>query len=185
MNDARADKIQGPMRPHQYAALRAWAAEFDGGWILEIGCYHGRSSLEMALGAPRAQIVTMSPDAEHVQTARRNVAGYQIEVLQARSWDYLKQDGRVWDMVYVDGDHRHAERDAPWFNRLRTGGLIVFHDYTPQGTSAPRAHVKVVKVVDELARQLGRAPDVKLIDPDLVGMAGFYRREGETWSLTL
>jgi hypothetical protein len=48
------------------------------------------------------------------------------------------------------------------------GGLMLFHDYTPNNSP------HVVAAVNELGIKLGREPDVSIIDKDNVGMAGFY-----------
>lgn len=175
--------IPGLMLEYQYEALYRLALHFDGGRILEIGCYQGRSALVMALAAPRASILTMSPDAEQVVAAKRNTRGRNVKVIKARSWDYLKRDNGTWDMIFVDGNHLRVMIDMPWFNRLRIGGLILFHDYTPLG-AGQRAHVEVCEAVDMLGAQIGRKPDVLIVGEQQEGMAGFYRREGEMWQPT-
>jgi predicted O-methyltransferase YrrM len=185
---AATEQIKGLCRAYQYAALHALAAAFDGGQILELGCYHGRSALIMSLAAPNAHIVTLSPDREHVAMARQNLAGRNAEVLHTTSVELLRRDRRRWDMVFVDGDHKHVNYDLPWFNRLRTGGppctigggLMLFHDYTP-ADALQRSHVEVYEAVNRLAAHLGRELDVVLVDEYRVGMAGLFRREGETW----
>ncbi len=176
---AATEHIPGKMRPYQYALLHRLAGAFDGGRILEIGCYQGRSAVTMAMAAPRAWITTMSPDGAQVAEARRHRKGWKVEVLRAASWDVLEWDKSVWDMIYVDGDHVRVARDLPWFNRLRTGGLMLFHDYTAGGDSV-RGHPYVCQAVDGMAERLGREPDVLVVDSNGVGMAGLYRREGES-----
>jgi len=176
--------VKGLMRQYQMAALWRLAKQFDGGEILEIGCYHGASARMMALAAPLANIVTISPDEEQVQIAARNVAGRNVAVLQTTSMAHLKVDRTEWDMVYVDGNHTRAGEDVQWFNRLKVGGLILFHDYTARVNSeipGRKAHPEVVAAVDALGEKLGRRPDMLLVDDDGIGMAGYYRGEGERW----
>lgn len=176
------EHIDGRMFPYQMAALYRLAQPYDGGRILEIGCYRGRSALMMALAAPHAKIVTMSPIREHVDAALVNTRKHNITVLQGYSWDYLRRDAHAWNMIFVDGDHRQVARDLPWFNRLEIGGLMLFHDYTREhSTHKHRGFPEVCAAVDGLSKQLGRAPDVKIIDAYNIGMAGFYRKEKEQW----
>jgi len=177
---AATEHIRGKMLAYQYALLHRLAGEFDGGRILEIGCFYGRSALVMAMGAPRASLTTMSPERAQVSAVRLHRKGHKIEVLCVKSWDLLKRDTNVWGMVYVDGNHHEVERDLPWFNRLREGGLMLFHDYT--GADAEkRGHSFVCKAVDGMGEKLGREPDVLVIDDTGIGMAGFYRGKGERW----
>lgn len=174
--------IQGAMLPYQQAALYRLAQPYDGGKMLEIGCLRGRSARLLACAAPKAEIVTMSPIREHVEAARTNVQPYPVTVLQEYSWDFLRRDARAWNLIFVDGDHRKVARDMPWFNRLEIGGLMVFHDYTrADDIDAHRVYPEICAAVDELGRQLGREPDVRIIDTRGIGMAGFYRQKGERW----
>lgn len=174
------EHVRGRMLPYQCAALYRLAAGYDGGHILEIGCYYGRSSLLMSMAAPAASIVTMSPDEAHVRETRTNRTGHKIAVIRAKSWDFLETDRRVWDMIYVDGDHKRVMQDVPWFNRLSVGGLLLFHDWTP-GDALRLPHPIVCEAVEALGERLRRPPDVAIVDDHRVGMAGFYRHEGETW----
>jgi len=174
--------IPGAMRDYQYAALYQLARPYDGGRILEIGCYAGRSAAIMALAAPEAKVTTMSPSTKQVGQARENLAVYGVEVLRTKSWDYLATDKRAWDMVYVDGDHEQVARDVPWYNRIRPGGLMLFHDYTIPGMS--RRADAVRPTLRAMAKQLGRSPDVVIEETSGIGMAGYYKREGEGWRPT-
>ena len=116
--------------------------------------------------------------------ATRNVAGLDVAVMQTTSMKHLKLDRTEWDMIHVDGDHQRAWEDVAWFNRLKAGGLILFHDYTAKVNTeiaGRKAHVQVVAAVDALGKRLGRLPDVLVVDSDGIGMAGYYRGEGERW----
>ena len=182
---AETSHVHGLMRQYQKALLYRLAQRFNGGEILEIGCYHGASALIMSMAAPEARIMTISPDAEHVEITRRSVAGRNVAVAQTTSMDLLKIDRTAWDMIHVDGNHKRAQEDVAWFNRLAVGGLILFHDYTPAGAKITiperKSHPEVVAAVDRLGEKLGRRPDVLVVDEQKIGMAGFYRGEGETW----
>jgi predicted O-methyltransferase YrrM len=178
---ALTEYIKGKMRLYQYAALFQLAKQYDGGRILEIGCLYGRSTLTLAMAAPTAEITTLTPDEQEALATEKNTEGRNVTVVRAMSWDYLKTNRNAWDMIYVDGDHRQAMKDLPWFNRLRAKGLILYHDYTGVDTLT-RPQIEVYEAISQLGLKLGRDPDVMIVDTDeLIGMAGFYRRAGEQW----
>jgi predicted O-methyltransferase YrrM len=154
-----------------------------GSHFLEIGTAFGFSATVLALGAPLASITTLNPKATEVPVARQNLEKFaNVTILQVHSWEYLKfYQGPVLDFVFVDGDHERVDLDFPWFNRLRVGGLILFHDYSPGESKRPCE--PVFNKVNWFAKTLGRHPDVLIVDSQNVGMAGFYRLEGEKWPI--
>lgn len=173
--------IAGKMLDSELGFLKLIAHEYDGENILEIGTYYGKSAIAIAEAAPRSHVTTLEPDPERFEAACENVLDYNVTVLQIKSWDYLRRDHREYGMVFVDGCHYQVVRDLPWFNRLRTGGLILFHDYTPLDATMWQ-HPVVYDTVNAFMRGLGRNTlDLYISNTDGVGMAGFYRRESETW----
>jgi len=173
---ARTEHIRGKMFPYQYAAVYRLANQYEGGNILEIGGFLGRSALVMSLAAPRARIVSLEPYL--FKEAHNNTAGRgNVKVIKEWSWRYLTTTRLVWDMILVDGNHHRIVDDLPWFNRLKTGGLILFHDYTPNRC------LRVYVAINSMAKALGRVPDVLIVDDEQFGMAGFYRQDAERLSL--
>ncbi len=159
----------------QAAALYALAKPYDRGCILEIGTLAGYSASVLAMAAPRATITTLNPSRPEAEVARANLRHYpNVAVVERRSWDFLDQDGSEYDLIWVDGDHNQIARDLPWFNRLKVGGLVLCHDYSPE------ACPPVYRAVNGMAGGL-HGMDVLLMDEFLIGMAGIYRRAGETW----
>lgn len=168
--------------PYQAAALYHYAKPYNGGWALEIGTAYGYSCFFLASAMPDSQIVTLNAsEGEWVEDVKILERFKNVTPLHRLSWDYLAEsDGTaVYNFVFVDGDHRPAplKRDMQYFNRLVTGGLIMFHDYSPAGSG--RECPPVYEGVNELAKILGRQPDVLIVDDRQVGMAGFIRKEGE------
>lgn len=169
------------MLPWQMFALYAltWELSKQGGQILEIGSGFGGSAYMMAKAGPRVQIMSLTINEKEAAKAREFLdwQGCQNVAIQvASSGQFLESDERTWDMIFVDGDHKHMLRDLPWFNRVRESGLYLCHDYSP--VACP----PVYEAMNRLRDSLGRDLDVMLMDANQVGMAGIYRREGEAWA---
>jgi len=143
----------------------------EGNVILEIGTRLGYSASIIAQAAPLAKVITLEHLKERVIKARGYLKPFpNVTVVKAYSWDYLETyNGPLLSAVFVDGDHKRAARDVPWFYKLKPGGLILFHDYTKVGS------VNVVTAVDLLAGFEGRKLDIRVIDTEGAGMAGMYR----------
>ena len=172
----------------QGAALYALAQQYNApdAHVLEIGTAWGYSAALLSLAAPAADIVTLNPKDHEMDKAEQHLRDYgNVRLVRARSWDYLwDYDGPELDMVWVDGDHARIIRDLPWFNVLKVGGLMLFHDYAPPDSARPCS--VVYHAINMFATLLGdvpegRNPDVLVVDDQKVGMAGFYRREHEFW----
>jgi len=168
--------------PYQAAALYHLAKPYNGGQALEIGTAYGYSCFYLASAMPKSRIVTLNgSEGEWLEDVKILEKFRNVTCLHRLSWDYLTEsDGTaIYNFVFVDGDHRPGpiRRDFQYFNRLLTGGLIIFHDYSPLGSG--RECPPVYEAVNELSKMLGRPPDVLIVDSEKVGMAGFIRREGE------
>ena len=174
----KARCIRGQIASYQAAALYLLARQYDKptACILNIGCAWGYSTAVLAVGAPSARVTTLETLEKRVKKARRHLSRYQnVNLVQARSWDYLARDKTTYDMVFVDGCHRSIRKDMPFFNRLKVSGLFVSHDYVPWKFE------QVVKELDGLRDQLGRPYDVRLVDDKERGIVGLYRRRGDKW----
>lgn len=167
---------------YQMLALYLLARRYDrpGAHLLDIGTGAGASAFLLAQGARQARIVSLTTSAADATAAERFWRSQGCATIEGRieaSWDYLARIGGVWDLVFVDGDHNRVARDLLWFDRLREGGLLLCHDYSPADSAAPSAIVYAE--LNALAARLGRPFDVRLVDERRIGMAGFYRRAGE------
>lgn len=178
-------QIKRQIAPYQGAVLAYYAHQQDrpGARFLEIGTALGYSACLMATAAPRARIVTLNPKPGEFEKAaaalriRSNVA-----VIQQTSEQYWKVGGsELYNLVFVDGDHsyRMVLHDSQFFNRLRPGGVILFHDYSPDGSDRPSAGS--YQALNEL-QEKHRPFDVLVVGSGQVGMCGWIRREGETWN---
>jgi predicted O-methyltransferase YrrM len=104
-----------------------------------------------------------------------------IQFVNDYSFNFAIHDNNRYDMVFVDGDHKRVIDDFVFWSKLNIGGLLLFHDYSPAGSA--RECIPVYKAVRLLTNILDREPDTSLIDNQLVGMAGFYKRENDVISL--
>lgn len=161
--------LYGLTRPFDCAAMS----------ILEVGTGHGTSTYMLSKAAPAAQIVSLSLNKHEAAGAYRFLRLFQcgnVYVLVSRSDRYrLAYSDVLWDFVFVDGDHKHILGDMPWWNQVRPGGLILFHDYSVH-TCPP-----VFETLNTWREKLGRPFDVEIVDSDGTGMAGWYKQEGEVW----
>jgi predicted O-methyltransferase YrrM len=147
------DGIGGWLTESQARVLYDRAAALPAGArIIEIGSYHGRSTIILALAAPEAEIVAIDPFAAEqiatrerlresdigesdLQTFESNLerAGVRERVrhIRALSSDALAQVDGAADLLYVDGAHdlRNALGDIRgWGARVRDGGTMLVHD---------------------------------------------------------
>lgn len=169
---------------YQGAALYTLARSFNrpGATFLEIGTYWGFSAAILAQAAPQAHIITLNPKPWEHQEAQKNLMTWSnVHVFCQESGEYLETyPGSQLDFIFVDGDHKRIGEDLPWWNWLRSGGLMLFHDYSPNGSGRPCP--PVYRALEGFAHQLGRPADVLIVDDKNVGMAGWYRHTDENWN---
>lgn len=145
----QSGSIEGFLHPIEERCLQ-WAAEQvpEGGKIVEVGSYHGKSAVNLAHAVKkkgnRATVYCVDTwRNENIETARHldvfdrftaNTATHAdvIVPLRGRSEEVGTRwsDGPV-DMLFIDGDHSYAgvTRDIQaWLPHLRSGGLVLFHD---------------------------------------------------------
>ena len=152
-------KSDGNVRLSELALLALAAAETpSGSEIIEIGTFDGRTSLNLAINAPRGvAIATLDLPADQASAlaieaserryvdkpapgARLRSCGnpwrtYAERVVQLRgdsaTFDWSPHLGRA-GLVFVDGSHAYdyAKTDSETAMRLiRPGGIVLWHDY--------------------------------------------------------
>lgn len=177
--------IKRQIAPYQGAALAYYAHYFNypGARFLEIGTALGYSACLMATAAPQAHITTLNPkdgEYEKARTALRIRSNVTVVKQTSQEW-YAARRGELYDLIFVDGDHSYnvVLHDSQFFNWLRPGGLILFHDYSPDGSARPSDGS--FRALNDLQAK-HRPADVKVIGTGQVGMLGWLRQEGEVWN---
>lgn len=164
--------IRAQLLSYQATALFILARRYNrpGMDILEIGTAAGYSASIMAQAAPLAKIVTLNPALHEIPAATENLKAYaNVKIEPFASWDYLRDSTGTFDLIFVDGDHKQVALDMPWWDRLRVGGLMLFHDYSPI------ACAPVYEAVNALASKLATQLDVCVMDDSKIGLAGLYK----------
>lgn len=145
--------------------------------ILEIGTAWGYSAACLAEGAPWAEIITLNPKQGEFGVGKKNLLVYKnVEVVQLTSmefWVKTKRTDLMFDMIFVDGDHDKIEEDLVWWERLNPKGLMLFHDYSPDGSGRPCR--PVYAALNDWIYKIEREFDVEVIDHRNVGMVGLYK----------
>jgi predicted O-methyltransferase YrrM/glycosyltransferase involved in cell wall biosynthesis len=177
--------IKRQVAPYQGAILAYYAHRYNrtGARFLEIGTAIGYSACLMATAAPRAQITTLNPKEGEFEKARDNLRiRSNAQVVKSTSQEFWhNRNGQLYDFIFVDGDHAYnmVLHDSQLFNCLRPGGLILFHDYSPDGSARPSdGSFRALNDLQDRHRQA----DVKVIGSGGVGMLGWIRAEGEIWT---
>ena len=151
---ARVADVQGWMSPGQAATLYdAAVACPDGGTIVEIGSFQGRSTIVLASAAASdVSVIAIDPhagndrgpqeydgfeqaaaDDHDIFIANLERAGVRDRVRHVRMFSDAAQgevDGSV-DVLYIDGAHRYAPARADirdWGARVGDGGTMLIHD---------------------------------------------------------
>lgn len=139
---AEIGDVRGWLTDAQARRLFACASRLPGGaTVVEIGSYHGRSTIVLARGAPASELVVIDPytgaggGEADLAEFRANVdrAGLSGRVRHVRSTSRAAVDevsGPV-DLLYVDGAHdiRSAFGDVrSWGSRVAEGGTMFVHD---------------------------------------------------------
>lgn len=173
-----APPARAQMLDYQLVALYLLGRQFNrpGCRMLEIGTGQGASAFLLSKSAPSARITTLTTSAAEIAIAERLWRAHgcgNVTAVLAASWDFLLTDTERYDLIFVDGDHNRIARDLPWFNRLRTGGLFLCHDYSRLASATVWAELNL------MSEALARPFDVLLVDEREIGMAGFYRAAGE------
>lgn len=152
----KINKIEGLLIPGQEKALYALASSLsEGATIVEIGCFKGKSTACLAFGCPKNAhifaIDTFEGNKEDflkgvqfsggnffnqfVRNIKKLRLSSKITPLRGFSEDIGKEWKRSIDLLFIDGSHvyedvkKDFELFFPW---VKPGGVVAFHDVTPE-----------------------------------------------------
>lgn len=162
---ARIDAIDGQISLDEAALLHELAAAAQDGAIVEVGTFHGKSTVALALGAQaggKAKVYGVDPFVTFVGSFGRTftpaekivlfqnllLAGVaeHVWLLQTTSERAARGFDEPIALLWVDGDHSYdgVKRDfAAWAPHVAPGGILAFHD-----SLSPR--LGVARFLDEL-----------------------------------
>jgi predicted O-methyltransferase YrrM len=101
----------------------------DAKTVLEIGTLGGYSSIIFAEAGAKVTSIEINP--KYRDVALENVKGLDVEVLLGAALDVLprlSEEGRCFDMVFIDADFKDQWEQFDWAVRLTRGGGCVFLD---------------------------------------------------------
>lgn len=120
--------------------------------VVQIGGFVGCSTLAILEACPAAFVFSIDIKPHFEELDNVDKAGFAGRV--ARVLGPSQEIGLGWpvtcDFLYIDGDHRYEfiQQDIRlWVCKLRTGGILAFHDYIPN--PGPRIKGRVAQAVDE------------------------------------
>ncbi|PVI06434.1 S-adenosyl-L-methionine-dependent methyltransferase [Periconia macrospinosa] len=109
-------------------------AQFTGAKsVLEIGTLGGYSSIVFAQAG--AKVTSVEINAKHRDVALQNTKGLDVDIILGAALDVmpkLYEEGRQFDMVFIDGDWESLPEEFDWAVKLtRVGGCILLDDVVP------------------------------------------------------
>lgn len=141
-----AANIKGWLAPNEGAMLFQAACEApEGGAIVEIGSYRGKST--SLLASTGRNVVAIDPlyegtgQSDNYEISGSDAAALASVVAQYPSARWIRKAATEIDtsdnigkvsMLYIDGNHQppHPTNDFRWFqDRLLPGAMVCFHDY--------------------------------------------------------
>jgi hypothetical protein len=106
--------------------------------VLEIGSYEGRSAVFLLNFLPLSRIVCVDIFSDDYEVRfDKNIApfGDRVEKIKGRSvpaLDRLRKDGRMFDLIYVDGSHERqdvfSDTVLAW-PLLKARGILIWDDW--------------------------------------------------------
>jgi predicted O-methyltransferase YrrM len=163
---ATINAVGGMMRDEETQLLYDLARQAQGGCIVEIGSYHGRSTVALAIGTragQRVRVYAIDPFVPFTGPAGGKY-GALDRVLFIRNlllagvgelvWPIhltAEQASKGWSepisLLWIDGDHTYPAARADfdnWAPYVLPGGIVAFHDSTREDLGPKRVVAEVL-----------------------------------------
>jgi spore maturation protein CgeB len=144
--------ITGNERQYLKSLAEMSARSNQNALIVNIGCWQGATLACFRAGAPYARIIGVDID-----FTTQELLFTDFEQLHGDSREVHTQVPDNIDLLFIDGDHHYEvvrEDIANWVPKVRPGGTVVFHDYTPTPL-----HMKVQPHLADVCRAVGEWAD--------------------------
>jgi predicted O-methyltransferase YrrM len=135
--------------------------------IVEVGCYEGRTTMDLARGARAGRVYSIDPFFRGrlgicygeliAKTYRRRQGIRNVKFIKGFSHEVAPGFVESIDLLFIDADHTYEaiKQDwSDWFPKVRPGGIIALHD---------------CRVAENSPSYLG---SMKFYDSDIPGMNG-------------
>ena len=169
--------LRGKLLPEELGWLYDLALAAPDGPAVEVGAYCGRSvAAWSAARAGRGAIIASDIVCRPELPVALDGLGYTTELVIAKSWDAAALVPDDLAFLFIDADHGidGIPRDIKvWPQKVKRGGIIVFHDYDVWKEHVHRDGNPGVVVKAEVDRWQARA---KWEDLGAVRSAQAYRR---------
>lgn len=137
--------------------------------ILEIGTGTGYTTAVLSKACPKAKITTLEPSVRERLIAQKTLSDFDnIRFNKLHSWDYYDED-KNFDVILVDGDTKHIEKDLIWWLNLNYGGMMLFRHYSE------KKYPHVYHQLNRFVLEMGLLFDVIITDENNNGLVGLYK----------
>jgi predicted O-methyltransferase YrrM len=151
--------------------------------VLEIGTLGGYSTIRLARGVgPQGSVVTLEYEPKHAEVARSNLerAGVadRVEIIVGAALDTLPtlaDQGRSFDLVFIDADKENNSAYVEWAIKLSsTGSIIVVDNVVRNGrVLEPAADDQQAQAVRDMIEMMGEHPRLDTAAIQTVGSKGW------------
>jgi predicted O-methyltransferase YrrM len=157
--------------PPQGALLELLARAIGARRILEIGTLGGYSTIWLARAG--ARVVTLEVERSFAETARKNLAGLDVEVIVGPALETLPTLDGPFDLIFIDADKRsNAEYLRHALRLSRPGTLIVADNVIRGGAVIDDSDDPSVQGMRAFFDALAAEPDVRATAIQTVGSKG-------------
>lgn len=170
-----ASDVARATNPGDCRALAALASHLGAARMLEIGTHVGASTAALASVGSVVTVDVIDVNASDgpwsaigagespADMLRRIGLAHRVQFVRAPSLEYFASAPEPFDLIFLDGDHAAATvyRELAAASRaIRPGGVIVLHDYFPEGKSVVQGEPAIPGPFRAVARACSEVPSL-------------------------